>query len=181
MNRLERSNTDKFVFGVCGGLAANLDVDPVLIRVAFVILGVATAGTAIVVYLLLAILMPPHVTGDDADSTATDDSAPDTGNSGSDAPGDISSNLDQLRHEAAEAADRLKVALSRDRAGRQAPSRNRQVWGIIVIVFGVLLLGGNLGWYGWFGLGEWWPVLLVAAGVALIAINQRNPDDNNPG
>lgn len=54
--RLYRSRTDRMIFGVCGGLADYLAVDPVLVRVAFVLLGIA--GVGILLYLVLAIVVP---------------------------------------------------------------------------------------------------------------------------
>ncbi len=170
MDRLERSHTDKMVFGVCGGLAANLEVDPVLVRVVFAILSIASGGTAVVGYLLLAVLMPAP-----SDQSGSEDGAAETEPSGS---ADVSSNLEQLRQEALEAAERFKAALSRRNSDKSTSPRGRQTWGIIVIVLGVLLLGGNLGWYRWFGFGEWWPVLVIAAGVALIAVNRRGSADS---
>ncbi len=164
MGRLERSHTDKMVFGVCGGMAANLEVDPVLVRVVFAILGIASGGTAVVGYLLLAVLMPAP-----SDQSGSEEGAAETEPAG---PADFSSNLEQLRQETFDAAERLKAALSRGNTKKSASTRGRQTWGIIVIVLGVLLLGGNLGWYGWFGFGEWWPVLVIVAGVALIALNR---------
>lgn len=35
--RLMRSETDKMIAGVCGGLAEYLNIDPVLVRLAFVV------------------------------------------------------------------------------------------------------------------------------------------------
>ena len=43
--------------GVCGGVAEYLNWDPTLVRVLFVILGFSY-GFAVVMYLLLAIIMP---------------------------------------------------------------------------------------------------------------------------
>ena len=37
-SRLERSNTNRVIAGVCGGLAEYLAVDPTLVRVAFVVM-----------------------------------------------------------------------------------------------------------------------------------------------
>lgn len=169
MDRLERSEKDKFIFGVCGGLAANLEIDPVLVRFAFVMIGIATGGTAVIGYLLLAILMPAPGSGTvDDDQEAGADASRDN---------DISDNLDQLRREAREAGARFKYAVSRKRGGGASPSDSRKTWGIIAIVLGALLLGSNLGWYGWFSFGEWWPVLIVAGGIALIIASQRGTDD----
>ena len=51
-------STDKKVFGVAGGLAEYFDVEPNLIRVGFVVLGVCSLLVAIVAYVALAVTMP---------------------------------------------------------------------------------------------------------------------------
>lgn len=56
-NRLMRSETDKMIAGVCGGLAAYLGVDPVLVRLAFVILLLAS-GVGLAIYVILWVIMP---------------------------------------------------------------------------------------------------------------------------
>ena len=55
--QLVRSQGDKMLFGVCGGLAEYLNIDPVLVRLFFVLLALST-GWGFIVYILLAILMP---------------------------------------------------------------------------------------------------------------------------
>jgi phage shock protein C len=55
--RLARSETDKMIAGVCGGLAAYLGIDPVLVRLAFVILLLAS-GIGLAIYVILWIIMP---------------------------------------------------------------------------------------------------------------------------
>jgi phage shock protein C len=54
--KLTRSETDKRVAGVCGGLAEYFGVDPILIRIAFVVL--AVMGPGILLYIVLWIVMP---------------------------------------------------------------------------------------------------------------------------
>ncbi|MCA9936472.1 MAG: PspC domain-containing protein [Ardenticatenaceae bacterium] len=61
--RLTRSETDKIIAGVCGGLAAYLNVDSVLVRLAFVILLFAS-GIGIPLYLILWVIMPRLDTAD---------------------------------------------------------------------------------------------------------------------
>jgi phage shock protein C len=56
--RLYRSRTDRMVAGVAGGLAEYLGVDPLLVRLGFVLLGLVSAGIAIVLYIILAVLVP---------------------------------------------------------------------------------------------------------------------------
>jgi phage shock protein C len=55
--RLYRSETDRMIAGVCGGLAEYLDVDPVLVRLAMVLFTLA-GGSGILVYLIAWIIMP---------------------------------------------------------------------------------------------------------------------------
>jgi phage shock protein C len=55
--RLRKSKQTKILAGVCGGIAEYLDWDPTLVRVLFIILGFSY-GVAVVLYLLLAIIMP---------------------------------------------------------------------------------------------------------------------------
>ncbi len=55
--RLMRSESDKMFAGVCGGLAQYLGVDPVLVRLAFVLL-IFSAGIGFPLYLVLMIIMP---------------------------------------------------------------------------------------------------------------------------
>ncbi len=57
--RLYRSDTDKMLGGVCGGLAQYLDVDPTVIRLIFV-LAALLGGHGILVYLILWLIMPPE-------------------------------------------------------------------------------------------------------------------------
>jgi len=54
--RLTKSRKDRMLFGVCGGLGEYFDIDPTFIRLAFAAL--ALQGIGIVLYIILAILMP---------------------------------------------------------------------------------------------------------------------------
>jgi phage shock protein C len=54
--QLTRSETDKVLGGVAGGLAAYFDVDATLVRVAWVIAGLM--GWGIVAYLILWVVLP---------------------------------------------------------------------------------------------------------------------------
>lgn len=54
--RLYRSNRDKMLCGVCGGIGEYLNVDPTLIRLIWAV--VACSGTGLIVYLLAAIIIP---------------------------------------------------------------------------------------------------------------------------
>lgn len=55
--RLYKSNKDKKVCGVCGGIANYFDVDPTVIRLAWVIFTLA-GGSGLIAYIIAAIIMP---------------------------------------------------------------------------------------------------------------------------
>jgi phage shock protein C len=59
--RLVRSNVDRVIAGVCSGIAEYFVIDPVLVRILFVLTAIFGAG--IIVYLVLWIMMPeaPHI------------------------------------------------------------------------------------------------------------------------
>ena len=57
--RLTKSTTDRMFAGVCGGIAEYFDVDPTLVRVAYVLFSVFSAAfPGLLVYIILAIIMP---------------------------------------------------------------------------------------------------------------------------
>jgi phage shock protein PspC (stress-responsive transcriptional regulator) len=56
--QLHRSSQDRVLCGVAGGLAESFKVDPTLVRVAFVATCFLSGGTAVLLYIVLAILMP---------------------------------------------------------------------------------------------------------------------------
>ena len=57
MKKLCKSNTNKKICGVCGGIAEYLNADPTLIRLAFLLV-CALGGSGIVAYIIAALVMP---------------------------------------------------------------------------------------------------------------------------
>ena len=58
--KLYKSNTNKMICGVCGGLGEFLGVDPTIIRLVWAVLGLM-GGTGIVAYLIAAVIIPNSV------------------------------------------------------------------------------------------------------------------------
>lgn len=56
--QLTRSNSSKMLAGVCGGLGEFLDIDPTILRLAFVFGSFISGGTALVVYIVMALVVP---------------------------------------------------------------------------------------------------------------------------
>jgi phage shock protein C len=57
MKKLYRSRKDKVLFGVCGGIGEYFDVDPILIRIIFILL-VFVKGFGFLLYFISAFLIP---------------------------------------------------------------------------------------------------------------------------
>lgn len=68
--RLQKSRTQRIMFGVTGGVAEYLNADVVLVRVAFVLLAVAN-GIGILAYIALAIFMPEGAPSASSPGTAS--------------------------------------------------------------------------------------------------------------
>ena len=57
MKKLYKSNRDKKICGVCGGIAEYLNVDATLIRLAFVLVS-ALGGSGVLAYIVAALILP---------------------------------------------------------------------------------------------------------------------------
>ncbi len=135
-NRLYKSTTDSMLFGVAGGMAEYFGADPTLVRVAWVLLTLASAGLGLLAYVILAIVMPRQT----FDSTAEENSQV------NESEGSEPSYTDTRR-----------------RTGRLS------LLGLVLIAIGTLLLLNSLGVLYWWRWDVFWPLLLIAAGVALLA------------
>jgi phage shock protein C len=59
--RLNRSQSDKMIGGVCGGLSEYLVIDVTIIRLIFILMALM-GGHGILIYLILWLVMPPEPT-----------------------------------------------------------------------------------------------------------------------
>lgn len=157
--RLHRSRRDRVLFGVCSGLGEYFEIDPVLIRLAFVLITLA-GGAGILTYLVLAVVLP-------------EEGAPDE-------PGQVGlrRNLERLRANAGELTDDLRASLrggTSDEAGveEERAARSRQLAGLLLIGLGLLFLAGNLGWLAWWTWRAFWPVALIVLGLVILLRRPR--------
>jgi phage shock protein C len=192
-DRLYRSTDDRMLAGVAGGLADYWDADPSLIRVLWVILAFATGGIALVVYIVMAIVVPEEPgtwapsesygasSPPAAPSAATNPGAataasPEVGG-GAQAPPPASPGF-QTAPDTMSARDARRAARDARRAARR--ERRSGTGGVIVGVFFVLLGGfflareflPQLRW-DWF-----WPLILIAIGVLILVAAVGRPDDD---
>ena len=57
MKKLYRSESNRMIAGVCGGIAEYYDIDPTLVRLAFIAVSLA-GGSGILAYLVAAVIIP---------------------------------------------------------------------------------------------------------------------------
>ena len=58
--KLTRSRRHKIIAGVCGGIAEYFDLDPTVVRVAYVLISIiSVAFPGILAYIILMFVMPP--------------------------------------------------------------------------------------------------------------------------
>jgi phage shock protein C len=57
-NKLKRSQTNRMLTGVCGGIAEYMHVDATVVRVAFAIAAVLGVGAPGIIYIILVFIMP---------------------------------------------------------------------------------------------------------------------------
>jgi phage shock protein C len=144
--RLYRSQTDKMLGGVCGGLGKYIGIDPTFIRLFFVLLALGN-GVGLLLYLVLWVVVPTE----EMPATNTLE--------------------ETVRAGGAEIGARTRTL--GDDIRRAANERPREV-GLIVggglILIGALLFLQNLNipWLRWFTFDLFWPALLIAGGVVLL-------------
>ncbi len=56
--KLYKVESNKKLFGVCGGIAEYLDMDPTLVRTLWVIFTLLVCGTGAIIYLICALVFP---------------------------------------------------------------------------------------------------------------------------
>lgn len=144
--RLYRCRDDRKIAGVASGLAEYFDLDPTIVRIAWV-LSIFFGGFSIVLYAIMALVVPLEPEPAAGVGTPTETSA----RSGSGAV--------EHRHAAA----------SRPRTPGQAGF----IFGIVLVVFGSIALLGSIA-PAWFAGASLGPVLVVALGVAIVVAANRN-------
>jgi len=182
VDRLYRSRDDRMLAGVAGGLAEMWGADPALIRIIWALLVIFTGGVALLVYIVMAIVVPEE---DEAWPVASTASAPGgTGPAGTAGAAPLTgpatpsgSGWAQPSDASREAREGAKAAREQARAARRAARTERGGTSAGLIIGGFLVLLGlfflaqeylpNID-FDWF-----WPLVLVGLGLLLLASSLR--------
>lgn len=164
-----RRGRDRWIGGVCSGLAEYFNVDPLFVRIAFVA-AAFLQGLGILLYLVLWVLMPPS----DAPPTAANDFR-----------SNIRAMNEDVRHLfrgfSGSPSTPAPPGTSTPDVGRPLPpsgphpygGRGGIVVGVVLIALGAWFLLQNLGWLWWWRWDLFWPAVFILLGLALLVRRLR--------
>lgn len=137
--KLTRSDKDKVIAGVCGGLGGYFSVDPTIIRIVFAIFGLS-GGVGILAYLVFWVIIPVEGRDDE---------------------------IGERAREAGEEMKEAAQSLADDvRTGR--PTNRRMLFGLIIIAIGLVALFNTLFPHHWIRWDIVWAGAIILVGVALM-------------
>jgi len=135
--KLTRSEKDRYLGGVAGGLAEYFEIDASLIRLAFILLFVF-GGSGLFLYLLAWIFIPA------------------SSNENLSAQDNIKKSTAEIKAKANDLASEIEDMSHRPQSKR---------WlGLLIIFVGVLFLLNNLDFFS-FPLWRFWPIVLIFLGI----------------
>jgi phage shock protein PspC (stress-responsive transcriptional regulator) len=145
-SKFVRIRSEGILGGVCAGLGAYLRIDPVFVRIFFVLLAFAD-GIGVIAYLILWLLLPNESSQEGQTFDAT------------------------VRENAGELAERARSIGTDFSQGFEGanPQLPMIIGGALIILgFAFLIENLNIAWLSWIRYEVLWPLLLILAGVVLL-------------
>lgn len=139
--QLRRVKEGAFLGGVCAGLAEYIEIDPILVRLAFVAITMA-GGAGVFLYIALWILIPE---GEDHEALSEES---------------VRKNAAEMK----EKAESIMDSLNKERSDKNS----RVIFGVILLFLGGYFVLSNWGLLGWLHFNDVWPLILIAIGVLVI-------------
>jgi phage shock protein C len=153
--RLYRSRKEKIIAGVAGGLGEFFKIDPVIIRILFVLVAVMAGGGGLI-YILLWIFVPYK---DNADFTTYDTfTAP------------KSEPYAEPVHEQTQANTQTTPNATETKDQNHQFSGGSIIGAVVLITVGMLFLADN---FISLDFSKYWPVILIVIGVILLFSNNK--------
>ncbi|MDD5696516.1 MAG: PspC domain-containing protein [Candidatus Pacebacteria bacterium] len=137
--KIYRSQKNRIIFGVCGGLAEYFEIDPLLIRIFFILLVIA-GGSGVLFYLILAVLIPKEENKVDWDK-------------------------DNLVEETKKRTKELAKEIKENESWIK---NSRNILGLIIIVLGLNLLFSELFRVNFLAWGVVWALIIIFIGFKII-------------
>jgi phage shock protein C len=168
--RLMRSRSDKIVAGVAGGIAQYLAVDPVFVRLAFVIAGLS--GIGLLLYPILWLIMPVEGGSGSAPDQALGEMRHQAARVGEEvrevfvttASGTRRARFDPMTGQPIDEGDEIPIN-NVGGSGQQPAQRRNQLLGVVLVTIGAIIAVNAIAP----GAGRYIiPALMVVGGVLLL-------------
>lgn len=149
---LHRSQTDKILAGICGGLAEYFEVDSTIIRLLFIFV-VAMGGSGLFIYLILWLIMPKNA----GENMVINEQR-------------VKEFADEIKAKANDLREEFKKDKPEPAVPEVKDRRHGGLFGWVLVILGVILLANNFMPF-WMRahMVSYWPLLLVFLGVVIIA------------
>ena len=165
-----RRGRDRILGGVCSGLAEGLRIDPLWVRLGFVLLAFLQ-GIGLLVYIVLWLVMPEQVEDHDGTRAGFDSLSADLKRIGA----ELKSQFGGAPKPAPTQPGPHDATSTSSNAPGFTPSTGRTSigLGLVLVAVGLILLGANTGLVQW---SVMWPSVLIILGVLLLArtLDRRN-------
>lgn len=142
-NQLYRSETNRMIGGVAGGLGEYFNIDPTIVRIIFIILTLLH-GSGLLIYILMWILIPSE--------SQINETSPNT----------VKNNVEEIKKRTQSFAHSLRFK------NTHSQENSRFWWAILIIALGFFFLFRNFGIFDALELGRFWPMILIIVGLIFL-------------
>ena len=145
--RLTRPKEGRVFLGVCVGIANYFNIDPIIVRLVFVVLTL-WGGSGVLIYIICIFLMPEDKSDKKTSAKTKED----------------------IKERVEAVASEVKTAVKKD----NFKMRGEQIFGLIVLLLGVAFLSQKF--FSWLNFWRFWPLLLIALGLIIFVGGTRKGD-----
>jgi len=144
--KLYRSEGNKVIAGVAGGLGEYFNIDPVVVRLIFVAVTLLGGG-GVIAYLIMWLVIPTQNSSEKALSQEV-----------------VHENAKDIANTARMYADEMNMKNTKKKENKGSGK-----FGWLLLILGILLLISNLGWFRMVDWERFWPLVLVVLGLYFLA------------
>lgn len=140
--KLYRSTDDYIVGGVCAGLGEYFNIDPVIVRILFILLTLGN-GVGLVVYIILMIVLPKRGHGEYNDDVRKEHAK---------------EFVNDIKHGVKNFAKEMKIEDAHHK------KEGKDLMAVLLIIFGFILFFNQIFPTHWFRWDLFWPLIIIFIG-----------------